>query len=158
MDYLQTAQYFSLLYRRSHAFINKAGEKWELGYAEFVLLHQLLILNQDGITQDEVTSLLMADKSQVARTIKSLEAKHYLRRVPAKKDRRYRQLFVTQKARDIAADLDRTLKYWLDELSRGIAPELVEQTSEGLRRSAQNAAAFDLSSLDTKGGTLHEKT
>ena len=67
-----------------------------VGTAEIDLIHALR--HNPGCTQAKLSEILHADKAAIARRTKNLEAKGYLIRTDAPKDRRSQLLYPTEKA------------------------------------------------------------
>ncbi|GGH28838.1 MarR family winged helix-turn-helix transcriptional regulator [Paenibacillus segetis] len=60
-----------------------------------------LLLEQEGLSQNEIANHLSKDKASVARMIASLENKGYIRKVISKQDRRSVNVFVTEEGRKL---------------------------------------------------------
>ncbi|MFS4455008.1 MarR family winged helix-turn-helix transcriptional regulator [Maribacter sp. 2304DJ31-5] len=62
---------------------------------------QMIILKklyeQDGINQNELATLTFRDKSSLARLLRKMEAKEYIRRIQSKEDKRNNEVFLTPK-------------------------------------------------------------
>ena len=157
MEYLDVAHSFGVLHRRSQAFIAKSFAHLNIGYIEFVLLQTLL--QGDGLSQDDLAMELTADKSLVARNVKTLEEKGYIRRVQDTEDRRYKHLYVTKKGKYLQPFLQETIRRWMDILTQDIDETLVRQTISGMALAADNAVRADINVLTAnKGGEAHEET
>lgn len=60
-----------------------------------------LLLEKEGLSQNEIANQLNKDKASIARMIASLEKKGYVRKVSSKKDRRSVNVFVTEEGRKL---------------------------------------------------------
>ena len=94
MDYSQIRYAFGVLNRRSQAYITDACRPWHIGYSEYVVLEELY--RGDGCSQDELSRQLSVDKGLVARCVKSLEEKGYVRRRQDEKDKRFKYIYLTE--------------------------------------------------------------
>lgn len=152
MDYTSIGYHFGVLNRRSQAFISYACQPWHLSYAEYVILVELY--RSDGRSQDDVCKSLTADKALIARNVKTLEAKGYIRRKQDDADRRFKYIYLTEKAQRIRQVLLDILQRWIHETTKGMDLALIEQTIQGLQIAARNAANLSIESIaDTKGET-----
>lgn len=82
-----------------------------------------LILNQPGITQDQMTNEMKFDKATTARSVKYLEESGYIDRRIDPKDRRSSLLYPTPKALEFAP----VFKSILEEFNRKLAADLTEE-------------------------------
>ena len=98
MDYRNASRWFGILNRRSQAYIVKACEPLDITFSEYVLI--LNLYDHEGVSQEDMAGLMFVDKAVVARTIKSLEAKGYVRRVQGEQDKRIKRLYTTEKGNE----------------------------------------------------------
>lgn len=54
----------------------------------------MALLQNDGITQDELIKIVSVDKAVTARTLKSLEENGFVLRVQDEKDRRQKRIYL----------------------------------------------------------------
>ncbi|MCI1821569.1 MAG: MarR family transcriptional regulator [Megasphaera sp.] len=144
MDYRDAAHHFGVLYRRSQAFIVSACLPWNIGFSEFVFLTKLY--ENEGATLDELAYLLITDKGLMARTIKNLEDKGYIRREQDIHDKRQKHIYSTQQALGIKDKLYAVLETWITNITAGLEPIVVEHTIQGLRKITENAATIAIKS------------
>lgn len=78
------------------------------------------LYRQDGMTQEELTTLVRVDKSVTAKTLKTLETKGLVRREPNEKDGRSKRVFLTKKAEDLRAPFRRALEEFGARLTAGL--------------------------------------
>ncbi|MEC0129778.1 MULTISPECIES: MarR family winged helix-turn-helix transcriptional regulator [Paenibacillus] len=60
-----------------------------------------LLLEKEGLSQNEIANKLGKDKASVARMIASLESKGYIRKVTSAQDRRAVNVYVTEEGRKL---------------------------------------------------------
>lgn len=144
MDYRDAAHHFGVLYRRSQAFIVSACIPWNIGFSEFVLLTKLY--ENEGATLDELAYLLITDKGLMARTVKNLEDKGYIRREQDMHDKRQKHIYSTEQALCIKDKLYAVLETWVTNITAGLEPIVVEHTIQGLRKITENAATIVIKS------------
>lgn len=137
MDFFTACHSFGVLERRNRAYITAACDRWHLNYLEFVLLRLLHV--RDGQYQDEVAADLMADKAIVARTVKSLEAKHFIYRKKDKNDGRYKHIYLTDAGKALQEPIERIIEHWLTILTQGMSEEMIQQVTAGIKLASENA-------------------
>lgn len=86
----------SVLYRKSHIWLNNSCAQYGLTAAQAVLI--MIVCDFGVLTQDEITKRLGLDKSVVAKTVTKLEERSYLIRSTNAKDKRTYDIKPTQKA------------------------------------------------------------
>lgn len=149
MDYTSIGYHFGILNRRSQAFISYACQPWQISYPEYVILVELY--RGDGCSQDALCKSLTADKALIARNVKKLETKGYIRRQQDKTDRRFKYMYLTEKAKRIQQALLDILQCWIYEVTKGMDSVLIEQTIQGLQIVSRNAASLSIETM------IHEK-
>ena len=86
----------SILYRRSHIWLNNGCTHVDLTGAQALLI--LIVCDFDGLTQDEITKRLSLDKSVIAKTVNKLEELGFLLRTPNARDKRTYDVRPTERA------------------------------------------------------------
>lgn len=136
----------SILYRLGQSHMGKKLEPYNIGAGQFSFLAELL--RRDGISQDEVASILRCDKATAARAIQHLEKHGYLERKQDEEDRRVKKVFVTAKAREISSILFSCLQGWTETLFQGFSGEEKELLLRLLSHSVKNATEAKLEERD----------
>lgn len=136
----------SVLFRCGRAYLAKQLEPFNIGGGQFWVL--LALYQKDGLTQEELSSLLNVDKSTTARFIAKLEKAGYIGKVLNKKDLRANRIFLTEKAKELEPQMKLITKNWNKILSADMTEEEVETALNLLTKMAGNAAGY----LDTQKG------
>lgn len=150
MDYSQIRYAFGMLNRRSQAYITDACRPWHIGYSEYVVLEELY--RGDGCSQDELSKALSVDKGLVARCVKSLEEKGYVQRRQDERDKRFKYIYLTEKARHVQEQLMRLSEIWIRALTRDMNEDLIAATIQGMTQAAGNAASLTWNKNDGEMG------
>lgn len=111
MDYTNLGRAFDILHRKAQAFVTAACKPLKLTYSEYVLLMQIFIT--DGRTQDELAEVLKLDKSMITRTLSLLEKKAMVSRKQDLNDRRFKRIYVTERAKAEQEYLDEVFMNWI---------------------------------------------
>jgi DNA-binding MarR family transcriptional regulator len=78
----------------------------------------------------------------ISRTLRGLERKGYVRRYPAERDRRSRQVFLTDKALQEKARVEEAYRQIVAAATEGIPEEKASEFLGYLRRVAENLDAY----------------
>ena len=117
----------SIIYRYRQILNNHKLKPYDLGYGQYMFL--INIERNLGISQKELTKLVMIDKATTAKALKKLEENDYIYRVCNSNDRRYNQLYLTEKAHELMPVIIKVLEEITDELVEGLTDEECEQFS-----------------------------
>lgn len=119
----------SAVYRHSQTYLGKKIKKYEIGQGQWAFLTQLLF-NYDGITQEELSSLLSIDKANTSRALKKLEGQGYIYRQEDPKDTRKKLVYVTDKSREFEEEFHDVFK----GLNRILSKDFTEEEREIAKR------------------------
>lgn len=109
--------------RRATKEMNQAASQYQLENNLFLYL--IRIVEHEGLTQSDLADLIQVDKTTLSRALTKLDRRGYIDKVADAKNKNYKQLYPTQKARDnyqVLAALEQ--KYIKDRLSALSASEL----------------------------------
>lgn len=124
-----TPRWITLLSRKTLVYLSSALAPYGLTAAEEPFYMSLYYV--EGITQEELTALVYADKASTARRVKSLEEKGLLRRERDPADRRRNRLYLTEEAKARFAGVHRELL----DLDQRLVGTLTPQERETLERA-----------------------
>jgi len=94
--------------------------------------------NHEGVTQEELSSIVCVDKAATARTVKSLEKKGYLLRIHDEKDKRQNRVYPTEKAKEIGQEVRAELMKFSKLLTRNIKEEDLDRLYSFLLQMEEN--------------------
>lgn len=95
---------------------------------------------QEGITQKELSEWLYIGKSTTAKVVKSLISHDYIRKEKDAVDKRFERLYLTEKGRQIAAQIHQTFLEGVEITTRNLSPEEVTQTVTLLKKILINVS------------------
>lgn len=148
MDYREVVKWFWMLERRSQSHITKACEQYRISFSEFVILFDLY--EHEGINQEDLSEILLIDKAAAARSLKSLEQKGYVKRLPSQYDRRVKLVYSTDAGKKLQVFLLRITAEWIDFLSEGMDRKTLETVIGGIKKLADNTKRADIRSKQTR--------
>ncbi|WP_440195134.1 MarR family winged helix-turn-helix transcriptional regulator [Anaerocolumna jejuensis] len=141
MNLLTIARYNGIFNRQTQAYIGAAFSSMNISYSEGILLMNLY--DNEGINQEELSSMLHIDKAAIARSIKSLEKKGYIIREVKTKDRRVKKLFLTDNAKGQKENFSSLIQKWEDFITEGMETETLTQFSKVIKLMAQKSEIAD---------------
>ncbi|UWV47717.1 MarR family winged helix-turn-helix transcriptional regulator [Acetivibrio thermocellus] len=126
----------NLLARKSQMYLGKVLSQYNLTAAEEPFF--MALQNREGITQEELTSIVCVDKAATARAVRSLEEKGYLLRIQDEKDKRQNRVYPTEKAKQIGQEVRTELMKFNKLLTRNIKEEDLDRLYSLLLQMEEN--------------------
>ena len=111
----------AILHRRNIAYLNSVLKPYAITSAEVGIMRTLC--KGEDRSQEELSLTLTIDKAAIARSVKSLEAKGYVRRISDERDKRCNRLFLTEKARALQGEIEPLIDAWNSECRTVIGDE-----------------------------------
>ncbi len=108
----------SILYRQSQIYMNYVLKDLNLNSSEYIFI--MTLFNNEGINQEELSSLLLIDKAATARAIKSLESKKMVKREKDIFDKRSNKIYTTEIGKLKKEKIKKALKGWTQVLTEGM--------------------------------------
>lgn len=105
-------RYISIFYRKGAAFITKRLSDFGIGKGHHILLKSLA--KRDGISQEQIATILHVNKSTAARAVSKLENLGYVKREQSSIDKRILNVFLTTEGRMLQNDINKVLDDWGD--------------------------------------------
>ena len=124
------------LARKCQIAVGNALQQYNLTAAEEPFL--MSVLNNEGLTQEELTAYVGVDKAAASRTVRSLEEKGFLVRVQDPKDKRQNRVYPTDKAREIVPKVRKELYKINLALTEDLTQEEDDQVYHLLVRIEEN--------------------
>lgn len=138
-------RFVGVLNRQSQAYISNAFKNIDISYSECIFLANLY--DNEGINQEELSSILFIDKTITAKSIKSLEEKGFLIREKCKTDKRSKRLYLTNKGRDCKEEVFSFLEKWINFITDGMDRKTKNIVFKGLQLMAERAASASFDEL-----------
>ena len=140
------------IYRVSQAYISPRALKYGISRGQWYFFNRLL-LNNDGISQEQLSTEMFVDSAHTARAIKQLEDNGFVIRKPDLNDARKKNVYVTEKAIDIREDYHQLYKELNKILVKDFTPEEVELVRSLLYRMRDNITSY----METTDQNLSDK-
>lgn len=145
MNFSSHTRNFGILSRQLQAYINLAFKPLDLDYWEIILMTNLY--DNEGINQEQLSSILYIDKSVTAKTIKSLMNKGFVIRKACEKDKRAKKLYLTDKGRESKNEIFELIEKWISYVFNGIDSNSRDFVIKELQLMAENAKMMNYDKL-----------
>ncbi|CEP41857.1 MarR family winged helix-turn-helix transcriptional regulator [Paraclostridium sordellii] len=118
IDTLNLIRSTSLLRKNYANFVNKSLSNTDITLSEFAYLKE--VVNCDGIAQDELIRNLSIDKAAATRIAQSLEKKEIIQRIRNENNKRFFNVFLTDKGHEYADFIKQTLSDFYNVLNNEV--------------------------------------
>ncbi|WP_338660862.1 MarR family winged helix-turn-helix transcriptional regulator [Paraclostridium sordellii] len=119
IDTLNLIRSTSLLRKNYANFVNKSLSNSDITLSEFAYLKE--VVNCDGVAQDEIIRNLSIDKAAATRIAQSLEKKEIIKRVRNENNKRFFNVFLTDKGHEYADFIKQTLNDFYKVLNNEVS-------------------------------------
>lgn len=145
MDIKHDTRFFGILNRQLQTYINLAFKAIDLNYWECIFIVNLY--DNEGINQEMLSSILLIDKAIATKTIKSLVNKGFIIRKVCEKDKRAKNLYLSDKGKEYKEQIFYLIEKWIDYISDGIDKETQKFVLSKLHIMAEKARNADFNKL-----------
>ncbi|MNC36470.1 Multidrug resistance operon repressor [compost metagenome] len=138
MDDVKLIRAFGILNRTFLAFVSKALSAKDLSYSDSIFL--VNIGDKEGTTQEQIANSLVIDKAAIARSVKVMEQKGYVRIERSKVDKRAKELYLTDAGQELYRYMQHINQQWIHHVMGELDPhhaELFIQTIDHISSRAK---------------------
>lgn len=128
---------FAIIHRQSSVYLDRNLKADHITGSQYT--HILIICENPGISQEEISEKLKIDKGPVARTIKQFEIEGYITRVISSEDKRQYKIYPTDKGKNlyhqvhnIAVESEQRLTNGFTDIEREILKNLLDKVISNL--------------------------
>lgn len=140
MEYIKIIRAFGILNRTFLSYITKSLSEQELSYSDSIFL--VNIGEKEGTTQEEIADSLAIDKAAVARSVKHMEMKGYVRTEKSSIDKRAKELYLTDAGKERYLFMQKINRQWMDYVLEDLNPEEVKVFSQAIDKISMRAKDF----------------
>lgn len=133
----------SVLYRFSNRYFDRHLAKYGIGSGQLMFL--LLINEYEGISMQQLSTIVEMDKGTTTKSIQKLIDEQYVSAEADENDKRVKKLYTTPKADEIMGDLYQIRNNCFSQISEGIDEDLFDVQ---LQKATDNSRTFYDDSLD----------
>lgn len=130
---------FGILYRTFLSYISKSIESKDLSFSDSVFL--VNIGEKEGISQEEIADALAIDKAAIARSVKGMEQRGYVRAIKSASDKRAKELYLTETGHDLYRQMLNLNEEWLKQVLGNMNSDEIENFAKiisGISEKAKN--------------------
>lgn len=129
--------WISILYRYRKSFLAKKLEQYgALSGLHFIVL---VLQNNNGASQEQISNLLKIDKATVARSVRKLEREGYVVRETDQADKRAYKICLTPKAESLVPMIQSAIAEWDERIVSDMPDASRQMLQELLKHAAENA-------------------
>ena len=110
---------FSIIHRKSGIQLDKRLKALDIPYGQFMYI--LCVCEQEGLSQEQLATVLQIDKGSVARTLQQLERQGYILRIVSAEDKRQNLIYPTEKSKTAYPQITNTIDRWQEELTSNLS-------------------------------------
>ena len=130
----------SILYRTTQKFYDRMLQSHDLTYAQLPIL--LLIYENEGISMQTIAIKGQYDKGTITKNVQKLVNLGYVQIVPSKKDKRLKELYTTDKTKQIVSSIYRIRRDWWNHLIKNIPFEKLDDFTNIYQQISENASQY----------------
>lgn len=139
MESKSVARMVGVLYRQSLTYMHH-GLK-DLGITPLECIFLVSLFDHEGANQEQLSSLLVIDKSATTKAMKSLENKGFVTRNQCRDDKRAKRIYTTSSAQLIKEPINAMLQQWVAFLTHEMEAEGIELTLKSLNTMVDRAVS-----------------
>lgn len=128
------------LFRSTQCYLDRVLAKYEISSGNYVIL--LIIYDHKGISQNALSREMRVDKAFVAREIKKLEERSFVRKLHDEKDTRANNLYLTDKAIALVPKLREEINKWNEAIMKGLSEEEKHLSMQLLHKILLNSEKY----------------
>jgi DNA-binding MarR family transcriptional regulator len=140
MEYVKIIRAFGVLNRTFLSYTTKSLIKQDISYSDSIFL--VNIGQKEGTTQEEIANSLAIDKAAIARSVKSMNKKGYVKVVQSTIDKRAKELYLTSTGKELYQFLQKINSQWMDSVLEGLSAEQVEAFGQTIDKICMRAKDF----------------
>lgn len=144
MDHVKLIRAFGILNRTFLTYISKALATKDLSYSDSIFL--VNIGDKEGTTQEQIAHALVIDKAAVARSVKTMEEKGYIRIERSKADKRAKELYLSDSGRELYQYMQHVNQQWINHVMGDMDPHDMEHFIEAIAHISNRAKSYSLDS------------
>ena len=138
----------SVLYRSTQKYYDRMLQSIQLTYAQLPIL--IMIFEQEGITMRQIAESGVYDKGTISKNVKHLEQEGYILIQPSKQDKRNKELYTTDYAKQNMSKVYAVRRDWWQHLIQSIDQKQFEQFVGSYEIMAKKQEQYGNSSISNQ--------
>lgn len=128
--------------RITQTYTDEAMNKFQLSSGTYPFL--LVLNNNEGISQNQISRELNVDKAMSARSIKKLIDLGYIKKIEDSMDSRAYKLYLTEEGKKLVPEIYEELEKWINIITDGLDEVEQELVIKSLDKVLSNAKEYKL--------------
>ncbi len=141
MDNIRTIRSFGVLNRTFLSYISNSLSDSELSFSDSIFL--VNIGENEGITQEEISRSLVIDKAAIARSVKKMVKKGYVKIVQSQKDKRAKKLYLTDAGKEFYQFIQEINDKWMNFVMADLSSEDMVEFVGKIEKMSEKARNFN---------------
>ena len=141
MEYVKMIRGFGILNRTFLSYISKSLSTKDLSYSESIFL--VNIGDKEGTNQEELAEFLAIDKAAVARSVKNMEKKGYLRTERSSIDKRAKELYLSDSGQELYQFMQHLNSQWIDHVMGDLESDDIKAFIQTIDHISNRAKTFN---------------
>ncbi len=137
---------FGILYRTFSNYISKSIVSKDLSFADSVFL--VNIGENEGISQEKIANSLAIDKAAIARSVKSMGRKGYIKAKKSASDKRAKELYLSETGNELFQYMMNLNKEWLKQVLGNLEPDEISDFTIIINDISERAKNIKQSSIN----------
>ncbi|WP_059053135.1 MarR family winged helix-turn-helix transcriptional regulator [Paenibacillus senegalimassiliensis] len=141
MEYDKIIRSFGILNRTFVSYVSEALSSSDISFSDSIFL--INIGNDEGTSQEQLAHLLAIDKAAIARSVKTMENKGYVKTERSKVDKRTKALYLSESGRELYQYLQGLNREWILDVLQDIDEEEAQRFIDTIDRISDRAKSFE---------------
>lgn len=140
MENIKIIRAFGILNRTFLSYISKSLTDKDLSYSDSIYL--VNIGDKEGTTQEEIANSLAIDKAAIARSVKYMEKKGYIRTEQSKTDKRAKELYLSDSGEKLYQFMLQINSQWINHVMGDLNSDDMKTFSQIIDKISERAKDF----------------
>jgi DNA-binding MarR family transcriptional regulator len=141
MEDVKVIRGFGILYRTFLSYISKSLSSKDLSFSDSVFL--VNIGDNEGTNQEEIANSLAIDKAAIARSVKDMEKKGYVRTERSKVDKRAKELYLSNSGKELYQYMQSLNQEWINHVMGDLDPDDIKDFIRTIDHISNRAKTFN---------------
>ena len=130
----------SILYRTTQKYYDRMLQPYSLTYAQLPIL--LLIYENEGISMQTIAVKGQYDKGTITKNVQKLVNLEYVQIIPSTKDKRQKELYTTDKTKQIVSNIYRIRRDWWNHIIKNVPFDKLNDFTDIYEVITENASQY----------------
>lgn len=141
MEDVKVIRGFGILYRTFLSYISKSLSSKDLSFSDSIFL--VNIGDNEGTNQEEIANFLAIDKAAIARSVKDMEKKGYVRTERSKVDKRAKELYLSDSGKELYQYMQCLNQEWISHIMGDLDPDDIKDFIRIIDHISNRAKTFN---------------